>query len=202
MSAGAGTERRLVIAFRIGASIATVAAAALPIYLLAKQALTPEAESFAWPPMWLPHQVTLSHFADVFAIGELRSAILRSIGVALASGVIATALGAMLAYAMARSAEGRSTGLASLTLVRLLPMIAVAIPLALGLIALGMYDTPSGLGLAVVHAALALPMTALMTYGSFLAIPVEVEEAAWLDGASPARIFLTIDLPLARGALA
>src|SRR5262249_45777395 len=138
----------------------------------------------------------------VFAIGELRSAILRSIGVALASGVIATALGAMLAYAMARSAEGRSTGLASLTLVRLLPMIAVAIPLALGLIALGMYDTPSGLGLAVVHAALALPMTALMTYGSFLAIPVEVEEAAWLDGASPARIFLTIDLPLARGALA
>lgn len=187
---------------RAAASIAVIFAAAAPLYLLFKQAITPELESFAWPPMWLPHHVTGAHFTAVFAIGELRAAILRSIAVATGSAAIATGLGAMLAYAMARSTAGRNAGLSAVTAVRLLPMIAVAIPLALALIVLGLYDTRSGSGLAIVHAALALPMTALMCYGSFAAIPIEIEEAAWLDGASPLRIFLTIDLPLARGALA
>jgi multiple sugar transport system permease protein len=186
---------------RAAASAMVVAAAAAPLYLLLKQSITPELESFAWPPAWLPHHLTASHFAAVFAIGELRAAILRSIAVAVTSGAVATALGAMLAYAMARSRAGRAAGMSAVTAARLLPMIAVAIPLALGLIVLGLYDAPSGAGLALVHAALALPMTALVTYGSFVAIPIEIEEAAWLDGASPMRIFLTIDLPLARGAL-
>jgi ABC-type glycerol-3-phosphate transport system permease component len=187
---------------RAAASAIVVAAAAAPLYLLLKQSVTPELESFAWPPVWLPHHLTGAHFTAVFAIGELRAAILRSIAVAVSSAAVATALGAMLAYAMARSSAGRAAGVSAVTAVRLLPMIAVAIPLALALILLGLYDTPSGSGLALVHAALALPMTALVSYSSFAAIPVEIEEAAWLDGASPLRIFLTIDLPLARGALA
>jgi len=77
--------------------------AALPLYLLAKQSVTPELETFAWPPHWTPHHLTLSHFISVFAVNELRSAVLRSIGVAAVSAVIATLLGAMLAHAMARS---------------------------------------------------------------------------------------------------
>jgi ABC-type glycerol-3-phosphate transport system permease component len=187
---------------RGAASTAVVFAAAAPLYLLLKQSITPELESFAWPPLWLPHRVTGAHFTAVFAIGELRAAILRSIAVAVSSAAVATVLGAMLAYAMARSRAGREAGISAVTVARLLPMIAVAIPLALALIVLGLYDTSTGSGLALVHAALALPMTALVTYGSFAAIPVEIEEAAWLDGASPLRIFVSIDLPLARGALA
>ncbi|MGH7247140.1 MAG: ABC transporter permease subunit, partial [Pseudomonadota bacterium] len=42
----------------------------------------------------------------------------------------------------------------------------------------------------------------LTLYAAFVAVPREIEEAAWLDGASPARVFLTIDLPVVRGALA
>jgi multiple sugar transport system permease protein len=187
---------------RCTAGALVIITAAAPLYLLVKQAVSPELQSFAWPPRWLPHQLTGAHFAAVLAVGELRSAILRSIFVAAVSAVISTALGAMLAYAMARSSSGRSAGFAAVTIVRLLPMIAVAIPLAIALIAVGLYDSTSGLGLAIVHAALALPMAALTMYASFLAIPHEVEEAAWLDGASPLRIFFTIDLPLARGALA
>jgi multiple sugar transport system permease protein len=194
-------NRFALLAWYAAGAIVVLAAAA-PIYLLLKQAVTPELESFAWPPRWLPHRFTGSHFAAVFSVGELRSAIFRSIFVAALSAAISTMLGAMLAYSMARSAAGRNAGFAAVTIVRLLPMIAVAIPLAIGLIAVGLYDSRSGLGLAIVHAALALPMVALTMYASFLAIPREVEEAAWLDGASPLRIFFTIDLPLARGALA
>jgi multiple sugar transport system permease protein len=184
------------------AALAIVLGAAIPIYLLVKQAITPETESFAWPPFWLPHRITAAHLESVFTVGELRASILRSIAVALMCGVSATVMGAMLGYAMARSRWGRRAGMTALTVTRLLPMIAVALPLALALITTGLYDRPSALGLALVHSALAIPMTALVLFPAFLAIPLELEEAAFLDGASPLRIFLAIDLPLARGALA
>ena len=177
-------------------------AAALPLYLLAKQSVTPELETFAWPPHWMPHHLTLAHFITVFAVSDLRSAVLRSLGVALASAAIATMLGAMLAHAMARSSFAQRLGFSTVSGIRLLPMIAVAIPLGMTLATVGIYDAPSGIGLAIVHAAIAIPTAALTLYGSFVAIPVEIEEAAWIDGASPLRIFLTMDLPLVRGSIA
>jgi ABC-type glycerol-3-phosphate transport system permease component len=150
----------------------------------------------------MAHRLTLSHFITVFAVNELRSAVVRSLGVAAISAVIATALGAMLAHSMARSSFAQRVGFSTVTAVRLLPMITVAIPLGIILATLGIYDSASGIGLAIVHAAIAIPTAALTLYAAFAAIPLEVEEAAWIDGASPLRIFLTIDLPLARGAIA
>ena len=179
-----------------------IAAAVLPLYLLAKQSVSPELETFAWPPHWLPHRLTLDHFLSVFEVNELRGAILRSLAVAAISAAIATTLGAMLAHAMARSAIAQCVGFSTVSGIRLLPMIAVAIPLGTILATLGVYDSPSGIGLAIVHAAIAIPTAALTIYASFAAIPLEIEEAAWIDGASPLRIFLTIDLPMARAAIA
>jgi multiple sugar transport system permease protein len=196
-SAGAG-----LMAARFALNAFVLAAAALPLYILAKQSVTPELETFAWPPHWAPHDLTFSHFITVFAVNELRSAVLRSLGVAAISALIATALGAMLAHAMARSSFAQRIGFSTVTGVRLLPMITVAIPLGVILATLGIYDSPSGIGLAIVHAAIAIPTASLTLYAAFAAIPVEIEEAAWIDGASPLRIFLTIDLPLARSAIA
>ena len=179
-----------------------IAGAVLPLYLLAKQSVSPELETFAWPPHWLPHRLTLDHFISVFEVNELRAAILRSLGVAAISAAIATALGAILAHAMARSVLAQRVGFSAVSGIRLLPMIAVAIPLGTILAALGIYDSPSGIGLAIVHAAIAIPTATLTIYASFVAIPLEIDEAAWIDGASPLRIFLTIDLPMARAAIA
>jgi len=176
--------------------------AALPLYLLAKQSMTPELETFAWPPHWIPHHPTLSHFISVFAVNELRSAVLRSLAVAAISAVIATSLGAMLAHAMARNSIAQRLGFSTVSGIRLLPMIAVAIPLGIILATVGIYDSPTGIGLAIVHAAIAIPTAALTLYAAFVAIPLEIEEAAWIDGASPLRIFLTIDLLMARTSIA
>lgn len=181
---------------------AVLLAALIPLYLLVKQATAPDLESFAWPPLWRPHHWTAAHFAGVLAVTELRSALLLSVVVALVGAALATASGAMLAYAMARSRLGRAAGFGAVSFARLLPMVAVAIPLAIILMTVGLYDRTSGIGLALVHGALALPTAALTTYSAFAAIPAELEEAAWLDGASPLRVFVSVDLPLARGALA
>jgi multiple sugar transport system permease protein len=192
----------LLQAARVALNAFVLVAATLPLYLLAKQSVTPELETFAWPPHWMPHHLTLAHFISVFAVNELRSAVLRSLGVATISAVIATLLGAMLAHAMARSSFVQRVGFSTVSGIRLLPMIAVAIPLGIILASVGIYDSPSGIGLAIVHAALAIPTAALTMYAAFFAIPLEIEEAAWIDGASPLRIFLTIDLPLARASIA
>lgn len=177
-------------------------AAAAPIYLLIKQAFTPDLESFAWPPQWLPRNITLAHVKSVFELAELRSALILSLVVAVVGAIVATALGTTLSYAMARRERLRQAGMAGVTAARLLPMIAVALPLTIVLIHLGLYDSPSGMGLALIHAALAVPTTALTTYGAFAAIPLEQEEAAFLDGASVLRIFLAVDLPQAQMAIA
>lgn len=182
--------------------VTVILAAALPTYLLIKQALTPELESFAWPPQWFPHQLTWAHLASVIALAELRSALVLSVFVATAAALLSTALGTMLAYAMARRERLRQAGMAAITAARLLPMIAIALPLVLVLIRAGLYDSPTAIGLALIHAALAIPMTALTTYGAFVAVPREQEEAALLDGASTLRIFWSIDVPQARGAIA
>ncbi|MFZ1886426.1 MAG: carbohydrate ABC transporter permease [Candidatus Binataceae bacterium] len=195
------SEPRALGALRIAVSALVVAAAALPIYLLAKQAFTPELETFAWPPVWLPRHLTGENFAAVFAVGELRGAIVRSLAVGVISAAGATAMGAMLAYAMARGSIARSAGFGTVSGVRLLPMIAVAIPAGIMLASVGLYDIPSALGLAIIHCAIAIPTAALTLYAAFVAVPREIEEAAWLDGASPVRVFLTIDLPIVRGAL-
>jgi ABC-type glycerol-3-phosphate transport system permease component len=187
---------------RFALSAFVIVGAALPLYLLAKQAVTPELETFAWPPHWTPHHLTFSHFISVFAVNELRSAVLRSLGVAAVSAAIATLLGAMLAHAMARSSLAQRVGFSTVSGIRLLPMIAVAIPLGIILATVGIYDSTTGIGLAIVHAAISIPTAALTLYAAFVAIPLEIEEAAWIDGASPLRIFLTIDLPMARGAIA
>ncbi|MGC1401250.1 carbohydrate ABC transporter permease [Candidatus Binatus sp.] len=189
-------------AARVALNAFVLVAAVLPLYLLLKQSVTPELETFAWPPHWLPHHLTLAHFISVFAVSDLRSAVPRSLGVAAVSAVIATLLGAMLAHAMARSSFAQRLGFSTVSGVRLLPMIAVAIPLGMILANLGIYDAPSGIGLAIVHAAIAIPTAALTLYASFAAIPLEIEEAAWIDGASPLRIFLTMDLPMVRGSIA
>ena len=202
MNSRARTESFGLASARLALNVFVLVGAALPLYLLAKQSVTPELETFAWPPHWMAHHLTFAHFITVFAVNELRSAVVRSLGVAVISAAIATALGAMLAYAMARSAFAQRVGFSTVTGVRLLPMITVAIPLGIILATLGIYDSSSGIGLAIVHAAIAIPTAALTLYAAFAAIPLEVEEAAWIDGASPLRIFLTIDLPLARGAIA
>src|SRR5260370_25954552 len=111
-------------------------------------------------------------------------------------------LGAMLAHAMSRSSVAQRVGFSTVSGVRLLPMITGAIPLGIIMATLQIYDSPSGIGLAIVHAAIAVPTATLTLYASFAAIPLEIEEAAWIDGASPLRISATIHRPLPRAAIA
>ena len=80
------------------------------------------------------------------------------------------------------------------------PGVASAVPLYLILDALHLLDTRTGL--VLVYAATAVPFAIFQLRGAFLAIPVDLEEAAMVDGATRTQAFLKVALPAARPAIA
>jgi multiple sugar transport system permease protein len=173
----------------------------LPVALLVKQAATPERESLAWPPTWLPHDVTLENVRTAAATAEL------GYGLALSAGVAATTVGLTLALALPAAwvaARRRRVGReldAVVTFARVLPSVALAIPLAALFAGVGLYNHPAGLGLCLAHTLLALPVAFLVLRAGFLGVPEELEQAARIDGARAARVFWRVSLPLVRPSL-
>jgi multiple sugar transport system permease protein len=188
-------------ALLIGTAAAIALADVLPLALVLKQAFTPERESLAWPPRWLPGDVTLDNFRTAAAVVDLVPALGRSAGVAALAVGLTLALAVPAALAARRSARTDRALDALLVLVRVLPSIALAVPLAVLFVAAGLYNHPAGLGLVLAHALVTLPLGYLVARGGVRAVPRDVEDAALLDGASPARVLLHVTLPLARPAL-
>lgn len=174
---------------------------AIPLWLVAKQAFTPERESFAWPPTWLPNETTLENFVGAADAVPLGQGLLLSIGVALAT-VASTLLLALPAAWLAARRETAGVRLDRVMVVaRLFPTIAIAVPLAVIFVRFGLYNDSSGLGLWLAHTLLGLPFAFLVLRSAFRGVPTELEEAALLDGASPWRAFVRVSLPLVRPSL-
>jgi len=182
--------------------LAVAAADLLPLGLVLKQAFTPERESFAWPPTWLPRTLTLENVRALREAVEIEGGLGLSVLVA-ALTVAATLVIALPAAWVAARQPRVDRGLdGALVLARLFPTIALAIPLAALSIRLGLYNSPVGTGLWLAHTLLALPVGFLVLRGGFRSVPVELEEAARLDGASAAGAFWRVSLPLVGPSLA
>lgn len=176
--------------------------ALLPLWLLVKQAITPDRESFAWPPTLLPHAVTLENLAALGSSRELTSGLVLSALVAVATVATTLAIALPAAWLAARApASGRRLD-AAVVLARVFPAIAVAVPLAVVFVRLGLYNSPIGSGLVIAHTLLALPIAFLVLRAGFRAVPRDLEEAARLDGAAPLAAFVRVTLPLVRPQLA
>lgn len=185
----------------LGAAVVIALVDLLPLALVLKQALTPERESLAWPPTWLPATLTLDNFRAVAAAVDLGPALVRSVVVALLTVVVTLALAVPAALAARRLARTDRALDRVLVLARVMPSIALAVPLAALFVRAGLYNEPMGFGLVLAHALTALPLGYLIARGGLRAVPADVEEAALLDGATPFRVLWHVTLPLARPAL-
>jgi arabinogalactan oligomer/maltooligosaccharide transport system permease protein len=127
--------------------------------------------------------------------------LINSLTVSLGSASMAIVLGLSLAYAFARFRfPGQKAGLFVMLLTAMLPPIAFTTPLYVVLSILKIRTTL--LGLAIVYAAFALPFCIWNMRAAFQAVPKELEEAAFLDGAGNFKTFLSISLPLALPSIA
>lgn len=187
------------------AALATVGLFVLvPIWGLAYMAF--DDSFFGMPSEFrvLPAAFSLRLFGRVFeaaAQGLPYVALLRTtLIVAGGATAFAVLIGASMAYAFARMRfPGRRAGLFALLTGSLMPPIALVIPLYLILSALGIRTTQ--FGLMVVYAAIALPFCVWNMRAAFQAVPRELEEAAFIDGASFRQTFTRITLPLALPAI-
>jgi len=180
-----------------------------PVYWVAITAFKVSAEWFTWPPIVLPRRLTLGNFLGTEGgfSGSLATAIegivpyLRnSVVAALGTAVLSTLLGSLAAYAISRFKVG-GMGLASWIIsVRMLPPIAAALPVYAIFLQLHLVNTVWAVIMA--HLIFTAPFSTWILLSFFNEIPRELDEAAWVDGASPATVFFRVVLPLSAPGLA
>ena len=172
-----------------------------PIYLITISAFTPRENAFDYPRQLIPQAVstdTLQFFLGAFGVID---AFWRSVWVALITLVLSLLIGAPAGYALARFVfRGRSTYRLLVLSTRAFPIVILAIPLAVTYLRWGIDD--SIIGVALMHTALALPFTVLITSSIFISVPRELEEAAQTLGCNPLQAFLRVSLPLSLPGLA
>jgi arabinogalactan oligomer / maltooligosaccharide transport system permease protein len=141
--------------------------------------------------MWTRPAQTLSF------LGVLKNSLIVSGGAALC----AVGLGASMAYAFARFRfPGRRVGLLALLVGALLPPVALMTPLYILLTIIGLRTTL--LGLTIVYTAFSMPFCIWNMRAAFQTVPRELEESAFLDGATPWIAFWRLTLPLALPSMA
>ena len=127
--------------------------------------------------------------------------LLDSTVIATTAMAIAMAVGVPAGYALSRTtARSRTILLFVMLAARLIPVVVLAVPLFVIMANLGLVGTYAGP--IVAHLTFLVPFVVWMMRGFFLAVPKELDEAALMDGATRARYFFTLLLPMTRGPLA
>lgn len=172
----------------------------VPLYWMVASALKSDTELGRLTPTWYPHQPTLDQFHTALSDGSLVAATVNSATVAIPTTVLVLVLGSAAAYAVTQWRFPGVNGVIGLTLfTQLLPQTATLVPIYLLWNKMGL--TGSVPGLALTYSILFLPVAVWMLVGFFRGMPIELTEAALVDGASRPRILWSIVLPLALPAL-
>jgi len=172
-----------------------------PFYWQVATSLRSDVDLYSSTVALVPQKLTLEHYVKVFSPGSpFVTQFTNSVIVALATTGIAIGLGAMAGYALTRLQFFARAGLARvLVYAYLAPGTVLFIPLFVMMSNLRLRDTLVGLTLA--HLTFAVPFATWMMMGYFKTIPVELEEAAQVDGADRLTTLWRIVLPLSAPAV-
>lgn len=172
---------------------------ALPFVQMFLTALTPASEINKFPPAFIPAHLTLDGFVTLFQRSDIllwmRNTIVVS-GIGVLSHMV---LCSLAGYGFARLRfRGRNLGFFAIVATIMIPTQLLMVPTYILFTRLGLIDT---LGAAIVP-WLASAFGIFLMRQFFLSLPVELEEAAMLDGCTRLQVFFRVVLPLARPALA
>lgn len=196
---------RLAKRLAVGAFLAVALVATLfPLYWIVVTSFKTQLDIGGQPSYlpWIDFTPVLDawRWVGTEARSDVIHALLNSLFVATGSSAVATAFGALAGYGLTRYryrwGPWKNDDIAFWFISqRMLPPVAVVLAFLLMFKALNLLDTRTGLGLA--YTAFAIPFTVWIMRDAFMQVPVEIEESARVDGATPLQAFLRVSLPMA-----
>lgn len=171
-----------------------------PIVVIFATSLRQQVHIFAEPLNFI-FTPTLENYRAVLQEEKFDRYLMNSLFVGVVSTVVTLVLGCMAAYGLARFRfRGRRTVAYTTLLLRTVPLAVLAIPVFM---IWNQWNLVNSLwGLVLLYVAVNLPFSIWLLYGFVLQVPIELEEAAAIDGCGPVKVFVKVLLPLMAPGLA
>ena len=165
-----------------------------PFFWIVTTSLKGNEDFFAYPPVWIPSDPSLTHYIGLFTRSSGLRYFINSLVVSSLSMLAALVVSLPTAYSIARWRFGGRLLSTVLLVLRMLPGIALIIPIYLMYKAFGL--TNNYLGLVMLYTVVYIPFAVWLLVGFLRDFPVEIEEAAMIDGCSRLRALVTVVMPI------
>ena len=166
-----------------------------PFYWVLRSSFTPEVKLFQTPVKYIPSPFTLANYREVLSASFFTDALLNSVIVAGSVTLLSLAIGASAAFALGRfKFHGRSFVMYLMLSMTIFPQIAILGALYTTISKFHLYDTLGALIFS--YLIFTLPFTIWVLTSFMRALPGDLEEAAYVDGATPLQVFYKVLLPL------
>ena len=165
-----------------------------PFFWIVTTSLKGNNDFFAFPPVWIPSDPSLAHYAGLFTRASGLRYFMNSLTISSMSMVAALLVSLPTAYAIARWRFGGTVFGTFLLVLRMLPAIALIIPVYLMYKQLGL--TNSYFGLVMLYTVVYIPFAVWLLVGFLRDFPVEIEEAAMIDGCSRLGALVRVVVPI------
>ena len=166
-----------------------------PFYWVVRSSFTPEVNLFQTPIQYLPTHPTLANYRGALSANFFTDALLNSAIVAGSVTILSLAIGSSAAFALGRFRfHGRSFVLYLVLSMTIFPQIAILGALYTTITKFNLYDTLGAL--IFTYLIFTLPFTIWVLTSFMRALPGDLEEAAYVDGATPLQVFWKVLLPL------
>ena len=167
----------------------------VPVLWMVSTSLKTEPETFAIPPRWIPETVTLDSYRAMWVDYPFLYYFRNSIIVTLATVAISVSISCLTGYGVTRFRfKGKESFLGFVLLTQMFPSVMLLVPYYKVLNTYGLNNTLIGLGL--VYISFTVPFCSWMMVGYFKTVPLELDEAAIIDGCSRWQAFTRITLPI------
>lgn len=166
-----------------------------PYVFLALSSFKPAQEVITIPPTFFPKTFSIENYQEMYNYINVEKSLLNSFVSAFGSTAIAVLLGALSAFALVRANSKLSAILLAMVFfLKMIPLSAIAVPIYRIITSFGLYDTR--IALVIVLAATNMPLVIWIMIGFFQSVPVSLDEAACVDGASSLVTFFRVILPV------